>query len=253
VRAIDALPPERRDVLWWQVLGEVRWSFTPPMTWLVGVGVNLVLSGAWWLVLPLTGRQRSDWVIVVGTYFATFILADVTTTNVLGLDALRVRVSLVRGVALRRILAVKNLALLVIVGLPTLLVAAVLTVTSEDPYRLVLTLPGVAFPILTWLGVGNIVSVLLPVAVTPLRERWERRRELVATSRWLSCLGLPYVLLYAVNPVSHIPGAVFRNWPTLPRTAEYRGLVVGLTGVLLWVLGTAVALSIVRLRGLRIR
>ncbi|MFN2517903.1 MAG: hypothetical protein ABR604_02505 [Jatrophihabitantaceae bacterium] len=253
VQAIDALPEERREVLLWQVLGEVRWSFTRPMTWLVGVGVNMVLAAAWWTVLPLTGRHRSDWVIVVGTYFATFVLADVTTTNVLGLDALRVRVSLVRGVELRRILAVKNLALLVIVALPTLLVVALLTVTSGDPYRLVLTLPGVAFPILTWLGVGNVVSVLLPVAVTPVRERWEHRRDLLPTARWLFHLVLPYALLYAVNPVSHIPGAVFRNWPTLPRTPEYRGLVLALTGLCLWLLGTVTALLIVRMRGVRIR
>ena len=63
------------------VLDEIRWSFTLPMTWLQGVGANLVLSFLWLLVAPLTGRPQEDWVIVVGSYFATFELADVTTTS----------------------------------------------------------------------------------------------------------------------------------------------------------------------------
>jgi len=246
VSAIDALPPKRRDSLGWQVLGEVRWSFTAPLTWLLGVGVNLGLSLLWLIVLPLTGRHRADWAIVVGTYFATFILADVTTTNVLGLDALRVRVSLVRGVSVRRILAVKNFALLLIVGVPTLVATAILTMTSAGAYRLVATLPGVALPILTWLGVGNVISVLLPVAVAPLRDRWRHRGHVRATSRWLFHLGLPYALFYAIDPLGHVPGAVLRHSRVLHQNLEDRGVVSALIGLSLWIVGTAAALLIVR-------
>ena len=67
------------------------------------------------------------------------------------------------GVSTFRSLLIKNLTLLVVVGLPTMIATAVITVTSEADYRLAITLPGVLFPILTWLGVGNLVSVALPV------------------------------------------------------------------------------------------
>lgn len=251
--AIDALPVGRRQALLWRVLDEVRWSCTPPSTWLVGAAVNFALSLLWLVAVPLTGRRHSDWAIVIGTYFAVFILADVTTTNVLGADALRVRVSLLRGVPLLQILVVKNLALLVIVGLPTLLVTAVVTVTSEDGYRLVLTLPGVAFPILTWLGVGNIISVTLPVAVISLRQRWQRRHDIRATTRWLAHLALPYALLYLVDPIGDLPATIIGHLPALPRTAQTRGVVLTLTGLILWALGTAIALGIVRIHRIRIR
>ena len=212
-----------------------------------------MLSLLWLIWLPLTGHSRSDWVIVVGTYFAIFILADVTTTNVLGADHARVRTSLLRRAPVHRILLIKNLALIVIVGIPTLLATAILTVTSEDSYRLALTLPGVAFPILTWLGVGNLVSVILPVATVPLRQRWQERRQLERTGRWMAHLGLPYALLYAVDPVGRIPRDLIQALPRSLHTVELRGAVIGLTGIAIWFLGTLAASGIVRVRGLRLR
>jgi hypothetical protein len=235
------------------LLDELRWSFTLPMAWLQGVGANLVLSLLWLLWVPLTGRTQEDWVIVVGSYFATFVLADVTTTNVLGPDTRRVLASLAAGEGIRRILLRKNAALLIVVALPTLVLTAVLTVTSEDSYRLAVTLPGVAFPIFCWLGVGNVVSVLLPVRSRPLLTRWRQRRELTPTLWWLFHLGLPYVLWYAVTPLGAAPRAILRGLARASRTVEVKGLVLTATGVAIWVVGTIIAERLARARGLQLR
>src|SRR5262249_43063505 len=118
--------------LWPAVRAEIRWAFTPPRTWLMGVVANLFLAVAWVAVQPLAPSGRHyDWVVLVSTYFSSFILADVTTTNLLGADHYRVRQALSDGVPLRRILLIKNLALLVIVGLPTLGAAMALTLWLE--------------------------------------------------------------------------------------------------------------------------
>jgi hypothetical protein len=236
-----------------QVVAEIAWSFTTPWTWLSGVAVNLVLSLLWLARFPLTGTSHGDWVVLVGTYFAVFILADVTTTNVLGLDANRVRLNLGRGVPLWRLLLTKNCALLVIVGLPTLAFTAVLTIYSESSYRLVLTLPGVALPILAWLGVGNLVSVLLPVASRPLLQRWRERRQVRSTTRWLVHLALPYALLFAVDPISDLPLVLRRHLPSAHGAPELRGLVIALTGVVIWIAGSLTAQQVVAHRGLRMR
>jgi hypothetical protein len=249
----QADPTTPQDPLWRQVFHEVRWSFRPPWYWLGGVAFNLVLSLLWLVVSPLTAMGHRDWAIIVGSYFAVWILADVTTTNVLGADALRVRIGLLRGVRLRRVLLVKNLALLIIVGLPTLIATALITVHTEADYKMELTLPGVLFPILTWIGVGNLASVLWPVATVGWRERWQQRRLLRPTARWLASLALPYLLLGAVDPVGALPRLVIRHLRFLPPTVQARGAVLCVLALAMWGAGFSLALWANRLRPIRIR
>lgn len=227
---------------------DLRWAFRRPYGWLLGIGVNLVLSLAYLVVVPLRDGTHRDWAILVGTYFAVFVLADVTTTNVLGVDTERTRLRLLRGLPLGRILLVKNLVLLVIVGLPTLLATAVITIHDEANYRLELTLPGVLYPVLTWLGVGNLVSVLLPYWPVPLATRWRERRVWSRTVRWLVCLGLPYVLCLAVDPMSKLPRYVTKVF-RLPPSHALHGVELLVLGLLIWGLLTAVALAVAHRRG----
>lgn len=236
-----------------RVAAEVRWAFTSPWWWLSGVGINLVLSLLWLLWEPVRHEVHHDWVVLVSTYFASFILADVTTTNVLGVDAPRMRSSLEHGIPLRRPLIAKNLALLVVVGAPTLVLTAGLTTLTEGASRLAVTLPNVALPIFAWLGVGNLVSVLLPVVVIPLRERWRRRRDLRSTIRWLTHLALPYGLFYLVAPVGGtsrilLGHQLIRSLGPVGRSGLHAGI-----GAAVWVIGTVCATALVRRRGLRLR
>lgn len=250
--AVGTPPLTRGEALAVQVRHEVVWFFRRPWPWLNGVAFNLVLSLLYLVVQPLTGQPHRDWAILVGTYFAVWILADVTTTNILGADAVRVDAELTHDVPLGRILLVKNVTLLLVVGLPTLAATAVITVTEEASHRLVITLPGVLLPILTWLGVGNLISVLLPVATRPWRERWEQRREVRPTARWLVALGLPYALLVAAEPIAAVPRIVLRHARFLPPTFAVRGAVLGGLGLTLWALSTGLALLVHHLRPVRI-
>jgi hypothetical protein len=241
------------------VRAEIRWAFTPPRTWLMGVVANLFLAAGWLVVQPMTsGAPRHyDWVILVSTYFSSFVLADVTTTNMLGADHYRVRKGLSDGVPLWRILVIKNLALLVIVGLPTLAAAMALTLWKETPARLAITIPTVAVPIVSWLGVGNVISVLHPVSVEPLIRRWRQRRNHRRTSGWLLALTLPYALYYVADPMGGVEHRVFWRqlpaliWPVLGRGAKSLVHLAIALGV--WIAGTVVAVLWVRTRGLKIK
>jgi hypothetical protein len=244
--------------LWTAVGAEIRWAFTPPRTWLMGVVANIVFAAAWLLVQPLTpGRHHHDWAVLVGTYFSSWVLADVTTTNLLGADHYRVRQALSDGVPFWRLLLIKNLALLAIVGLPTLLTAMALTLWFQTPARLAVTIPTVAVPIVSWLGVGNLVSVLHPVSVEPLLRRWRQRGDRRRTRGWILALALPYALYYVADPMNgvehrllwtRIPALI---WPVFGRdTKSFVHLAIAI-GV--WIAGTVAALVWARKRGVQIR
>jgi hypothetical protein len=244
--------------LWPAVRAEIRWAFTPPRTWLMGVVANLFLAAGWLMVQPLTpGSRHYDWVILVSTYFSSFILADVTTTNLLGADHYRVRKGLANGVPLWRILVIKNLALLVIVGLPTLAAAMALTLWLETPARLGITIPTVAVPIVSWLGVGNLVSVLHPVSVEPLIRRWRQRRHHRRTGGWVLALTLPYALYYVADPMGGVEHRVL--WTQVPRSIspvlgrDAKSFVHVAIAVGVWIAGTVAAVLWVHKRGLQIR
>ncbi|HTY31050.1 hypothetical protein [Mycobacterium sp.] len=244
--------------LWRAVGAEIRWAFTPPRTWLMGVLANIVFAATWLLVQPLTtGRHHSDWVILIGTYFSSWVLADVTTTNLLGADHYRVRQALSDGVPFWRLLLIKNLALLTIVGLPTLVAAMALTLWLETPARLGITIPTVAVPIMSWLGVGNLISVLHPVSVEPLIRRWRRRGDRRRTTGWVLALTLPYALYYVADPMNGVEHRVLWTqvpkliWPVFGRdTKSFVHLAIA-SGV--YIGGTVAAVLWVRKRGLQIR
>jgi hypothetical protein len=238
------------------VAAEVRWAFTPPRSWLSGVAANLIVALLWLLVQPWHLPRHHDWVILIGTYFSSFILADVTTTNLLGADHIRVCKALVDGVPLWRVLLVKNLALVVIVGLPTLAAATAITLWLETPARLVATIPNVAVPIVSWLGVGNLVSVLVPVGGEPLVHRWEQRRDVRANTRWVAHLVLPYALYYVADPTGGIGHDFF--WRQVPKAVvpilgpDSRSFVhIGIAAAV-WAISTAVAVLLFSVRGFQI-
>jgi hypothetical protein len=244
--------------LWTAVGAEIRWAFTPPRTWLTGVVANIVFAAAWLLVQPLTaGRHHTHWVILVGTYFSSWVLADVTTTNLLGADHHRVLQALSDGVPFWRLLLIKNMALLAIVGLPTLVAAMALTLWLESPARLAVTIPTVAVPIVSWLGVGNLISVLHPVSVEPLIRRWRQRGDRRRIGGWVLALTLPYALYYVADPMNGVEHRLLWTqvpaliWPVFGRdTKSFVHLAIA-TGV--WIAGTVAAVLWVRKRGVQIR
>jgi hypothetical protein len=64
-----------------------------------------------------------------------------------------------------------------------------------------------AFVVLVWLGIGDVVSVLLPYRPISLRERWAARR---SWPRWAACLTVPYLLFtLGVAGYLHWPVRVF--------------------------------------------
>jgi hypothetical protein len=101
-----------------------------------------------------------------------------------------------------RILAIKNLSLAVML-VPVAILISVLVRILVDRWRL---LPHAALmdvaAVFLWLGVGSVVSVLLPYRPIALRDRLKARQ---TWPRWVVCLAVPDFAYFVVMPVLHLP------------------------------------------------
>ena len=132
-----------------------------------------------------------------------------------------------------------------------------MTLWLESPARLAVTIPNVAVPNVSWLCVGNVVAVLLPVSAEPLIRRWRQRHDFRRTAGWLFGPMLPCALYDVADPMDGIGHRLLWSQlsasigPVLGRdTKSFVHLAVALV---VWVVGTAAAELWVRKRGLHIR
>jgi hypothetical protein len=98
----------------------------------------------------------------IGIAVVVYVLAGTLATNQLGADADRVINSLERADRVSRILGLKNVSVAVLLVPVSLLVSLIVRILV-DRWRL---LPNTAMydigSVFIWLGLGNLVSVLLP-------------------------------------------------------------------------------------------
>jgi hypothetical protein len=177
-----------------EVDDELRWTFHERRGWLIGIGVNLVVAGIWVGYTHYQPHSHDSFRIAgIAAGVALWVLANVVTTNQLGADAERVAHNLEHGRSVAHELALKNAALATLL-LPLTVVVSVGTRLALDrwraiPHSVILDLAVVVI----WMGMGNVVSALLPYRPIRLVERWQRRRSWL---RWILCLAVPYALYY---------------------------------------------------------
>lgn len=190
-------------------LAELRWTFTWPMVWLQSVLINLVLAAVYlFFQQPNLGAQY-DTVMLYCIYFGTFILADVTTTNIFGLDIVRTTDSLNDGQSFLRILLRKNAVQFLVIVVPILLVTAAWTEYLYHDSELLRTLPGVLYPMVVFIAIGNLISVIFPVLQAPLSwhvKHWRKWRCHVAL---LVSYAIPFGI-FAAWVLTDVPGTLFR-------------------------------------------
>lgn len=219
------------------VLAEVAATFGRRRARLAGVVLNLVLALAyvgWSHWHP--NRPEVFAAAHLGVAVVVWIMADVVNTNQLGADGEEVADQLARGRGAARILATKNLALatvIVPIAVGVTLGARLLARHAPDLERASLADVGAVF---CWLGVGCVLSVLLPFRPLPWRDRLRARHTWV---RWAVCLTTPWIVVLALEPaLGAADHAVGLTGPT--------GTLV--LGVACWGLGLAAAGRLARRR-----
>lgn len=193
---------------------ELRWTFTMPMIWLQSVLVNLALAAFYLLFKQPDLHGHYDTVLLYCVYFATFMLADVTTTNIFGVDMARTTQALEQGQSFLRILLRKNAVQFTVIVVPVLIVTAAWTEYLYHDSEMMRTIPGVLYPMLLFMAIGNLISVLFPVLQAPFGwhvKEWRNWRYQVPL---LTSYAIPF-LIFAAWVYTDLPG----NLNTLLRTA----------------------------------
>ncbi len=224
-------------------VGAELWSiFTKRRSLLLGMVLNAVLATGYIAFTHQRGRFQPSTVPFVAAGFVIWILADVLTTNQLGVDADRVLASLAGGTRIRRILVVKNLALAILLLVIAVAVSVGVSAWVGRTHIVASSILLSLCAVFGWLALGNLASVVLPYRPVPLKERWKRRRSWL---RWAVCVAAPYILL-VVFPILAV-GAHLAGKALFPRQVEHHiyglryALVVALVGVAYWVVGVVLA------------
>ncbi len=196
------------------LLGDIRdelhWTFTGRKGWLIGIAVNLVTA---YIYLAITQPDPSRFGDIkaanVGLAVTLWCLADTVNTNQLGADRERVAASLEAGDSLLRILALKNLALAILLVPVALLLSLIHHIYVGNVHLPVHALLFDIGSVFLWQGVGSVISVLLPFRPLSIRARLKARKTWVrygiaqaapyVAIVLMVALHLPYVLLYVLR------------------------------------------------------
>ena len=115
--------------------------------------------------------------------------------NAMSFDAMRVRAALDSGARLWHVLVIKNLALATLVAPIGFLLSALLSWRAGDLGAFFKACALMICFILLWLGVGNVLSILLPIRDEPVLKR----RQDGTLKQFLIAFTVSYLIGYLVN------------------------------------------------------
>ena len=193
---------------------ELGRAFTSPYEAPVVVTVNAALvTVAWlWLPLPLQDLLFSlHGALAFPVVMATWMLADVPATNILGSDSQRIVAAIDDPAALRRLIYAKSAVLWLLVTPVCVLVAIGIGINRERWSTTVVTIVGIIVVPIGSLGIAGWLGICFPYHTLPLAERWRHRRPLGRmVVRWVTLCLLPYALVPAITGALAAPA--FAAW-----------------------------------------
>jgi hypothetical protein len=194
---------EPRVGLFGDVADELRWTFSGRKGWLIGMALNLVVALVYVAYTHYDPHRAGDIRAVnIGLAVVVWTLADTVNTNQLGADSERASASLESGDIVARILAIKNLALALLLVPLAFAISLVHRVMADRWHLLFHTAMTDVGAVFLWLGVGSVISVLLPYRPISLRAHVKARK---TWPRWAICQGVPYGAVFVVVPLLHLP------------------------------------------------
>jgi hypothetical protein len=139
--------------------------------------------------------RNAKWLPYLGLLVISVVMGGAVCLNAMSFDAMRVRAALDSGARLWHLLVVKNLALTCLVAPLGFLLSALLSWRAGDLAAFFKACALTLCFILLWLGVGNVLSILLPIRDEPIL----RRKQSGSLKQFVIAFTVSYLIGYLVN------------------------------------------------------
>jgi hypothetical protein len=222
--------------------GEIEYILTRrPRTVLKSLAISAALGLLYLGFLRVFEWDKNQkWMPYLGLWVISGILGGAVCLNAMSFDAMRVRAALDGGARLWHLLVVKNGALVCLVAPLGFLLSGLLAWRAGDPVAFfnacALTICFMAL----WLGVGNVLSVLLPIRDEPIRNR----RRSGTLKQFVIAFTVSYTIGYLVNFM--LVWRVFAARELVSRLGEVLipATLVVLSSIAMWLLLTVLAVAL---------
>ena len=176
----------------------------------------------------------------LGLWAIGVVMGGSVCVNAMSFDAMRVRAALDSGERLWHLLVIKNLALLCLVAPLGFILCALLAWRAGDIYAFYKGCALMICMILLWLGVGNVLSIVLPSRDEPIKQR----RQSGSLKQFIIAFVVAYLIGYLVNAM--LVWRVFAAQELTQRlgNALLPSLIILVSSAFMWILLTVVAVAL---------
>jgi hypothetical protein len=180
------------------------------------------------------------WLPYLGLWAIGVVMGGSVCVNAMSFDAMRVRAAMDSGARLWHLLVIKNLALLCLVAPVGFVICALLAWRAGDIYAFYKGCALMVCMILLWLGVGNVLSIVLPSRDEPLRQR----KQSGSLKQFIIAFLVAYFIGYLVNAM--LVWRVFAAQDLTERlgNALLPSVIVIISSAFMWILLTILAVAL---------
>ena len=225
-----------KQSLVYEIRKELSRDFLPPRTFLNTLVLNSVISFIFFLVSYLIGSYNEELLRIAATTVLLWTLADSSLTNQLIFDKPRTKSELKNNGTLKRLFLSKNLTV-AILSIPITIAYGLLLVTITGKWSDIIYGVIMAFILIWgWLGVSNMMSVILPFQQINIKNNRHNKKVLI---KYGFLYVLPWFLLPVYVAILSLP-FILLGWTRADATNNHRLttlLILFIGSILIWIFG----------------
>jgi hypothetical protein len=224
------------------LVGEIRYMLgRKPRSIVTSLVVGLALGLGYLAFVRIFQWDRGQpWLPYLGLWAISFVIGGSVCINAMSFDAMRVRAALDSGARLWHLLVIKNLALLCIVAPIGFLLSGLLAWRVGDLGAFFKACALMICLIVLWLGVGNVLSVVVPVRDEPILNR----RRSGTLKPFIVAFAVAYVVGYLVNIMLLLRVFAAQELTQRLGSVVLPAILIVVSSVVMWLLLTVVAVAL---------